>query len=185
MAETLFDRLLTVAGERHGVVTTADARAEGIDPAQLRVLANRGRLEHLARGVYRISAYPIDNLLPYAGAAAWAGERGAVSHESALAMRELGDFNPSKIDVTLPAATTFRGKLPATVALHRADLGEDQIEYFDGVRTVTVATALAQVLADGSDPFHVRRAVADAYAAGHLSKAEANRLRQGLFRASA
>lgn len=184
MTETVYERLLAVAGERHGLVTTVDARREDIDPAQLRVMAHRGRLEQVVRGVYRVAAYPVDNLLPYAEAAAWAGERGAVSHESALAMRGIGDFNPTRVDVTLPVGAALRAKVPSTIQVHRADLVDQVVEYFDGIRTVTVAVALDQVLTDASDPFHVRRAVRDAYTQGHISRAEANRWRQRLARAA-
>ncbi|MBN4668820.1 type IV toxin-antitoxin system AbiEi family antitoxin domain-containing protein, partial [Pandoraea nosoerga] len=41
----IWDRLVEVAAEQHGYVTTRDARDIGVDPVQLRLLAGRGRLE--------------------------------------------------------------------------------------------------------------------------------------------
>lgn len=179
---TIFDRLLELAADQHGLVTTKGARGVDIDPAQLRLLASRGRLEHVSHGVYRVSAFPVDDLLPYAEAVAWSGGRGVVSHESALAMRGIGDFNPSRIDVTLPGDYFPRRQIPRTLRLHRERLLPANIETVDGVATVTVYTALKQVITDGSDPYHVRRAVADAYKAGHIAAREANRLRQAIAR---
>ena len=48
------DRVLERAVEQHGYITTRDARAIGVDPAQLRVMAARGRLERVGRGAYRV-----------------------------------------------------------------------------------------------------------------------------------
>lgn len=60
----IWDRLVEVAAEQHGYVTTRDARDIGVDPVQLRLLAGRGRLERVGRGVYRVPVLP----LIYAGA---------------------------------------------------------------------------------------------------------------------
>jgi hypothetical protein len=45
-----WDRLVARAAEQHGYVTTRDARELDIDPAQLRLMAARGRLERAGRG---------------------------------------------------------------------------------------------------------------------------------------
>src|SRR5699024_1178442 len=54
----IVERLIERAAERHGYVITRDARDLGIDPTQLRILAARGRLERVARGVYRVPILP-------------------------------------------------------------------------------------------------------------------------------
>ncbi|MGH3497001.1 MAG: type IV toxin-antitoxin system AbiEi family antitoxin domain-containing protein, partial [Nocardioidaceae bacterium] len=55
---TIRDQVLERAVEQHGYVTTRDARELGIDPTQLRLMAARGRLERVARGVYRVPVLP-------------------------------------------------------------------------------------------------------------------------------
>ncbi len=87
-----WERLLEVASGQRGFVTPADAEAVDVNPVELRKMAHRGRLEHPTWGVYRFVAFPRaanDELLM---AVLWTGGRGAISHESALALYELCEF---------------------------------------------------------------------------------------------
>ena len=184
MAQTVYEALLEKAVDHHGLVTTDDARELGLDPAQLRVLAARGKLERTGRGVYRVMALPVDDLLPYAEAVAWAHGPATISHESALAMRGLGDFNPTRVDLTIAPRYFPRRPVPRTLRLWREPLSEDDIEVVDGVRAARVSAALRQVLATGSDPHQIRRAISDAFRQGHITANEADRLRHAIDRAS-
>jgi predicted transcriptional regulator of viral defense system len=51
----------------------------------------------------------------------WSKGRGVVSHESALAVHELGEFESSRVHLTVPAGFTMTD--PA-VARHRVDLAD-------------------------------------------------------------
>jgi predicted transcriptional regulator of viral defense system len=62
MPRSRFDELLALAGENDGLVTASQARAIGIVGSVLARLAQRGKLERVARGVYRIPHYPADRL---------------------------------------------------------------------------------------------------------------------------
>lgn len=95
-------RLVECAAERHGYVTTRDARQLGTDPTQLRLMAARGRLERAGRGVYRVPMLPRGEHDDLAVAVAWALGRGVVSHESTLQLHGLADVNPSRIHLTVP-----------------------------------------------------------------------------------
>ncbi len=44
----LMDRILEIAGDQHGYITTRQATDAGIPPVELRKLAQRGRLDHPA-----------------------------------------------------------------------------------------------------------------------------------------
>ncbi|AFE15989.1 hypothetical protein MRGA327_06555 [Mycobacterium tuberculosis RGTB327] len=98
----IWDRLVEVAAEQHGYVTTRDARDIGVDPVQLRLLAGRGRLERVGRGVYRVPVLPRGEHDDLAAAVSWTLGRGVISHESALALHALADVNPSRIHLTVP-----------------------------------------------------------------------------------
>lgn len=182
MGSTLFEALVERAAEHQGIVTTNDARSLGIDPTQLRILAHRGKLERIGRGVYRVIALPLGRFLPYAEAVAWAPEGSSISHESALAIRELGDFNPTRIDVTVPRGYRPRRKVPRTLRLRQPDLDQGDIDMVDGVPTAAVLRAILQVIEAGSDPYQVRRAISDAYRQGHIGGREAERMRRTLTR---
>ena len=53
-----YDRLVELAAERHGYVRVDAAADIGLRPEYLRKLAAVGRLEHCARGLYRLNAIP-------------------------------------------------------------------------------------------------------------------------------
>ena len=142
MAQTVFDILLEKAVDQHGLVTTDDARELGLDPAQLRLLAARGKLERTGRGVYRVMALPVDDLLPYAEAVAWAHGPAAISHESALAMRGIGDFNPTRVDLTIAPHYFPRRPVPRTLRLWRDPMPDDDVEVVEGIPTARVCPPL-------------------------------------------
>jgi predicted transcriptional regulator of viral defense system len=180
MSRRVFDEVLEFASEHQGIVTTKNAADLGVDPANLRVMASRGRLERVGRGVYRVPTLPIGELSPYAEAAAWAAGRAVVSHESALLMRELGDFGGSRIDLTVPSNYRLLRDVPRRLRVWVEDLAESSLEVLEGVPTVTVETALRQVAESGSDPFQVRTAIRQALRAGFIDPREGRRLRYRL-----
>jgi predicted transcriptional regulator of viral defense system len=180
MKSKVFDTVLEFASEHQGIVTSKDAANLGIDPAHLRVMAARGRLERIGRGAYRVPTLPIGELAQYAEAAAWAAGRAAVSHESALLMRDLGDFGGSRIDLTVPSDYQLRRAVPRRLRVWVEDLGVDELDELEGVPTVTVATALRQVVDSGSDPFQVHAAIGHAMRVGFIDQRAGRRLRYRL-----
>jgi len=81
------DELYAIAEEHDGLLTSKEARALGIQDSVLVRLAQRGRLERMSRGVYRIAHFPADRLAQYREAILWAKasqgpERIALSHET-------------------------------------------------------------------------------------------------------
>jgi hypothetical protein len=66
------DELLPFAEENEGFVTAAQARSLGIKDSVLARLTQRGKLQRVARGVYRIPYFPSDRLGQYREAILWA-----------------------------------------------------------------------------------------------------------------
>ncbi len=66
------DELFTIAEEHDGLLTSKGARSLGIQDSVLVRLAQRGRLERVSRGVYRIAHYPADKFAQYRQAVLWA-----------------------------------------------------------------------------------------------------------------
>jgi predicted transcriptional regulator of viral defense system len=60
MPRTRMDELYALAEEHDGLLASKDARAQGIQDSVLVRLAQRGRLERMSRGVYRIAHFPAD-----------------------------------------------------------------------------------------------------------------------------
>lgn len=180
MRSKVFDVVLEFASEHQGIVTSKDARVLGVDPTHLRVMAARGRLERLDRGVYRVPTLPISGLAPFAEAAAWAAGRAVVSHESALLMRDLGDFSGTRIDLTIPSSYQLRRKVPRLLRIWVENLVDGELDEFEGISTVTISTALRQVVDSGSDPYQVQAAIGEAMRVGFIDPREGRRLRYRL-----
>lgn len=111
------------------------------------------------------------------------GALGVLSHETALSLMDLSDANPSRIHVTVPAKHRVRRReTPPAVALHRADLAEEEIGSIEGL-PVTRATRTIRDCAKASlGPALLSQALADALAKGWLSEIESRKLRDELVR---
>jgi predicted transcriptional regulator of viral defense system len=171
------DRVIERAVEQHGYVTTRDARDLGIDPTQLRLMAARGRLERVARGVYRVPVLPRTEHDELAEAVAWTLGRGVVSHESALVLHGLSDVNPTRIHLTVPRDNHPRAAGGDLYRLHRRVLQASDITEKDDLPVTTVARTLRDCLASGTDPEQLRRALVQAVDEGLVRPRERDELR--------
>lgn len=156
---------------------SAEANDLGIDPTQLRLLSARGRLERVARGAYRVSVLPRGQHDDLAEAVAWSLGRGVVSHESALVLHGISDVNPSRVHLTAPRDNYPRAAGGDLYRLHRRELPAADVTASDGIVVTTVERAIRDCLADGTDPYQLRRAIDRAAAEGLLRKFVAEALR--------
>ncbi len=137
-----FIALLDRAHQQYGYLTPDDARALGIDPTQLRLMAARRTLEHLGHGLYRMPMVPATSLDAYMEGVLWAGRRGVLSHETALDLYELCDVNPSALHLTVPSGFRTRKAVPEIYRVHRFDLEPTEIGWHEGIPIVTVERAI-------------------------------------------
>lgn len=117
------NELIAIAEENEGLLTSRQARSAGIIDSVLVRLAQRGRLERTARGVYRITHYPQARLSQYReailGAEASQGpENVALSHETALTLYEISDANPAVVHITVPKTARLRRERPKWISIH-------------------------------------------------------------------
>jgi predicted transcriptional regulator of viral defense system len=150
-------------------------------------LAQRGRLERMTRGVYRIAHYPADRLAQYREAVLWAKasqgpERIALSHETALLLYGISDANPSRVNLTVPTSARLRRKCPEWVAIHRANLTPREIGEHEGLPITTVSRSVMDVLSTTRRTEIARQAVSDALREELLNRAEAGSLRRYIAR---
>ncbi len=127
MPLTRFDELVSLAEEHDGLFTSEQARDSGFTDSVLSRLAQRGRIERTARGVYRIPYVPINRFSQYREAILWAqAHRGpqtvALSHETALAIFGISDANPAAIHVTVPKSARLRRESLKSVVVHHDNL---------------------------------------------------------------
>ncbi len=96
-----------------GYVTTEDAAAVGVAADRLRKTAERGTLERIAYGLYRVPAVPVTALDQYMEATLWPRGGGVLGHETALDLHDLCAVNPAKIHVTVRRDLRIRRSIPA------------------------------------------------------------------------
>lgn len=177
------DELIAIAGENDGLLTSKEARNAGILDSVLVRLAQRGRLERAARGVYRIAHYPHVKLSQYREAILWAeASQGpkdvALSHETALAIYGISDANPSVVHITVPKTARLRRERPKWILIHRKDLEPLDVTLWEGLPITTVARTVTDVLHTTGRIELARQAVADARRTGLIGNSEAARLKR-------
>jgi predicted transcriptional regulator of viral defense system len=90
------------AVDDYGLITSAEAAELGMSNAELVQQACRGRLERVARGVYRMPVWPSQEHAPYAIAVKAAGEEAFLYGESVVALLGLANTDPTKMWVASP-----------------------------------------------------------------------------------
>ena len=178
--------LYELADDQIGYFTAAQARAAGLHQVRLAQLHQRGDIERVTRGVYRLTRYPISPLGQYMEAALWPQVRrpdahGVISHESALAIYGLSDASPAKVHVTLPTDFRIRRAVPKRLALHYADLTPKDVQRVEGVPVTTAARAIRDAHASHLGPALIRQAIGDGQRTGHLTLDTAERLEHELL----
>ncbi|MCZ7527300.1 MAG: type IV toxin-antitoxin system AbiEi family antitoxin domain-containing protein [Acidimicrobiia bacterium] len=176
----LIDLLLEVAGEQRGFVTPADAEAVGVNPVELRKMAARGRLEHIAHGVYRFPTFPRRPNDELMAAVAWTGKRGVVAGRSALALHELCDVNPRRVELAVPPGYRPRKAGGERYRVRHARLRPRDVEVVDDVPVVVPAVAIAQAIADHIDPRLIEQAITTGRRRGDIDARDEERLRDCL-----
>ena len=178
--------LYELAEAQAGYFTAAQAREAGLRQVRLAQLHQRGDIERVTRGVYRLTRYPISPLGQYMEAALWPqvrrpGAHGVISHESALAIYGLSDASPAKVHVTLPTEFRIRRAVPKRLVLHYADLKPKDVQRVEGVPVTSAARAIRDAQASHLGPALVRQAINYGRRTGHLTLDEAERLEQELL----
>lgn len=179
-AADLRTSLLRLAATQAGYFTAAQALKVGYSyPAQL-YHQRRGEWSRVDRGIYRLTAWPETPGADLVRWTLWSRCHGVVSHETALAVHELGDVLPARVHLLVPR--TFRSADPS-VALHRADLGDDDVEERVGFRVTTPTRAILDTAAD-MDVDRLAGVIRDAVERG-VTTASRLRGRAGEFGSSA
>lgn len=181
------DELLPVAEQNDGLVTATQARALGISDSVLARLTQRGKLERVARGVYRIPYFPADRLSQYREAVLWARasqgpEQVALSHETALGVYGISDVNPARVHLTVPKEARLRRRKAKWIVIHRGELPARDITTHEGLPVTTVARSVLDVMDTTGRLGLARQAIKDARREGYISAAELSRLTRQLSR---
>jgi predicted transcriptional regulator of viral defense system len=146
-----FSALMRTAQEQQGYFTTKQAIAAGYADNTHPYHVRAGNWERVQRGIYRLAhlSPPEDGFTP--AYLLWTRGRddkptGVLSHETALSYFDLGDFNPSKVHITVPAGFRRNSPPPKAVILHRAALTPAEITLMRGLQICRAPRALCDVV---------------------------------------
>jgi predicted transcriptional regulator of viral defense system len=159
-------RLYALAAEQSGYFTAAQAKRLGYSyPAQAHHV-NAGNWLRVDRGIFRLSEWIPDMHDDLVRWTLWSKNRAVVSHETALGVHGVGEFEPPRVHLTVP--TGFRMQDDALV-LHKADLPDEDIVERTGFRLTTLARSLVDVAAQSPDEDQLARAIDDARSGGTVT----------------
>ena len=146
-----FSALMEIAQAQQGYFTTRQAIAAGYADNTHTYHVSTGNWERVQRGIYRLAHLSLaeDGLTP--AFLLWTRGRddkplAVLSHETALSYFDLGDFNPSKVHLTVPADFRRNSQPPKAVVIHRASLKPTEITLLRGMPICRVTRALCDVV---------------------------------------
>lgn len=111
------DRILQMAHDKNGIVTSTEVTNAGISRAHLTGLVDKGLLERVERGVYILPNVFEDEMFNLQTKF----KRGIFSHETALFIHNLTDRTPIKFSMTFPVGYNTKSLQKATMKYSRVN----------------------------------------------------------------
>jgi len=145
-----FTALMSIAQDQQGYFTTKQAIEAGYADNTHPYHVGAGNWERVWRGIYRMEHLPPPEDGEMMVWLLWTRGRdqkplAAMSHQTALALFELGDYNPAKIHMTVPPGFRRNTRPPKVVVLHQAGLAPDEITHLRGLTVCRPLRALRDV----------------------------------------
>lgn len=159
-------RLFRLTAEQGGYFTAAQAKELGYSYQAQAHHVGAGNWMRIDRGLFRLTEWlpdPHDDLARWT---LWSKGLGVISHETALSVYGIGEFESPKVHLTVPPGFTMRDD---AVALHVAELPEDDVDVRTGFRTTTAVRTLIDIAARSPDQDQLDRVVHEARDAGLLT----------------
>lgn len=176
--------LYQVAEGQGGYFTAKQAARLGYTANKRNYHVGAGNWVREHRGIYRLALFPAparpDLILWWL----WSRGRsdapqGVFSHRTALALHDLTDVNPAKLDLTVPPSFRKGSAIPRVLRLHYADIGTSETEIVENVPVTTALRTIIDVWREKSMPeSSLREAFHDAKRLGKLTRGQIARARK-------
>lgn len=155
-----------MAAEQGGYFTAAQAKEIGYSyQAQAHHVA-AGNWLRIDRGLFRLAEWIPDLHDDLARWTLWSKGRGVVSHQTALSVHGIGEFESPRVHLTVPARFSMRDD---AVTLHVADLPHEDVTERTGFRITTPVRSIVDVAASSPDEDQLCLAIDDAQQNGLLT----------------
>jgi predicted transcriptional regulator of viral defense system len=158
-------RLFALAADQGGYFTAGQAKEAGYSYQAQAHHVGAGNWLRIDRGLFRLAEWIPDRNDDLIRWTLWAKGRAVVSHESALAVHGVGEFEASRVHLTVPTGFSMRD---SAVVLHHADLPDSDVEARAGFKVTTVVRSLVDVAAL-ADEDQLARAIEEARETGRLT----------------
>lgn len=176
--------LFTRAAEQGGYFSAGQAKSIGYSYQAQAHHVGAGNWQRVDRGLFRLTEWVPDIHDDLARWTLWSRGDGVVSHETALSVHGIGEFEAAVVHLTVPPGFA---RTDAGVALHHANLPDEDVLARTGFRVTTPARSIIDVAALAPDEDQLARAIAEAGDAGRLTvpalraRAEAVDVRAALY----
>lgn len=152
-----WDELEERAMSRDGLFHVREARELGINDQALYKSPRVERVEDLS-GVHRFVNMKSGRWYLYTAGFIWSRGEGVISHGSGLEVWGLSDWEPHRVEMTLPLRWKTR-IISRRVLAFFADLPENDVQWYEGFRVTTARRSVDDFIAWGVRPDLARQAV--------------------------
>lgn len=160
-------RLFRLAADQAGYFTAAQAKEIGYSyPAQAHHVG-AGNWIRVDRGIFRMADWIPEIRDELARWHLWSRQRAVVSHDTALGVHDVGEFESPRIHLTVAPGFRMRDN---ALTLHTAELPDADIEVRPGFRLTTLMRSLIDVAAEHADEDQLTRALGEALAFGTFTR---------------
>lgn len=162
-----------IVSQQGGYFTALQALKAGYTYRQQHFHAHRGNWIKLDWGLYRLRDFPATEHEDLIRWSLWSRDKkgnpqAIVSHDTALALHELGGLMPGKVHLTMPS--TFRKKISGGCVIHKSEVDESDVEKQEGFLVTSPLRTLLDEAASDLSPEHLNAAVRDALSRGLVRK---------------
>jgi len=179
-------KLYDLAEDDYGFVTTRTAAAANIPAGRLVQLADRGTLERVSRGVYRLVRFPSSPMDSYMAATLWpSGVQGVLCHDTALDLYDVCDINPHRVHICVPTTHRVRRAVPDQYIIHHLDLVTEDVAAIEGIPATTLARTIADCCAADIGTYLLEQAITNGMNQGLLTRFKARAATELIMRLGA
>lgn len=176
--------LYQIAEGQGGYFTAKQAASLGYTASKRNYHVGAGNWVREHRGIYRLALFPAPtrpDLILW-----WLWSRGrndspqaAFSHRTALALHELSDVDPARLDLTVPPTFRKGSAIPPVLRLHFGEIAAGELEMIENVPVTTALRTILDVSREKSLPeSSLREAFGDARRQGKLTVGQLVRARK-------
>ena len=159
-------RLFAVAASQAGYFTAAQARQVGYSYQAQAHHVGAGNWIRVGRGLFRLAEWVSDVHDDLARWMLWSKGRAVVSHETAMAVHGIGEFESPRVELTVPPRFAMSDD---AVRLHHVDLPDSDVVARIGFRVTTPMRSIIDVAAQATDEDQLARAIDEANRMGLLT----------------